>query len=611
MYLTHKDLTRYWVLDIEANGLTPDTVWCVCVTNAGTNERLAFYGPGTLPRTKEWIDHLPKDCFLVGHNIISYDWLWLNRLGHISFPLDHLVDTLVLSKLYDPKMLDGHSLAAWGVRLGFPKVEHNEWDKFSPEMLLRCVGDVELTLRIFLALTKRMRERGFSEKSCWIEHNIREVIDRQQRRGFWFNIGGARELLAELRTREADLDVPLQRLFPPKRFLAQSGPIRVKQDGTLFASHLKLREKFEVVEFDDTYEAYDYKPFNVGSPKQRVERLLDLGWVPSKFTEPSESHPKGQPKADEESILEFVGDLEGQGSDGVEAVRGMANWLVANGRGNMVTTWLANVNYGDSRMHGRVDTCGAGSRRMTHSGPNTANIPTSDPKVQYGARCRALWGCTPNAGRKLVGYDAKSLEMLVFAHHLRAPDWLIDYYLNGNPHTNNGLAYGVTKPKAKKDFYAMIYGAQDAKLGSHHGKGRAFGKKVRQTLYEKTPGLEGAMEEARDEYESNGGFIRNIDGGFVRCPSPHCALNYKIQPDGAILMKLTAIRLDEKLSKEGLDSWKVGDIHDEAQLDTVEGDTAKCGELACQTITECGEELGFRVPMAGDYKVGDTWSETH
>jgi hypothetical protein len=33
--------------------------------------------------------------------------------------------------------------------------------------------------------------------------------------------------------------------------------------------------------------------------------------------------------------------------------------------------------------------------------------------------------------------------------------------------------------------------------------------------------------------------------------------------------------------------------------------------MAVQAITEAGEVLGLRCPLAGEYKVGSNWADTH
>lgn len=601
MYLTHKDLSKYWICDIEADGLKPTRIWVVVAENAATGEVCVFTDP---ERFKRFVD-AHKDCFWVGHNFLSYDVPALNRLWGIGLAFDRVVDTLVLSYLYNPRMPSGHSLEAWGERMKFPKVEHDDWSKYSPEMLNRCTVDVALNKKVFLALTERMRKRGFSEKSCKIEHDIRIVVDKQERNGFWFDIGAAEQLRDRILSEQAGLAEPIRELFPPVLIGQGTYNYRTKADGTPYASFERHLAQFPKLVLDEqlgTYEVFDWQEFNIGSPKQRLDKLLSIGFKPTKKTK------NGNPSVDEDALVEFANSKKG-----VPEAQAIADWLVLFGRGNMLQTWLNAVDREDSRMHGRVFTCGAITRRMTHSSPNTANIPKAKPKVKYGKECRALWSVHDKESRRLVGYDAKGLEMRMFGHYLNNPE-AAELYIHGDPHAVNTANLGLPAEDrdliVKNVFYAFLYGAQNKRLDATANRGRGFGVKAREILLRTTPGLEDAVREAQEE-QAKDGWIETIDGGYVRCLSPHAALNSKLQSAGGITMKVASIILDGWCTEKGIDQLKVGDIHDEGQHDVAVGDADEFGKLAVRSIIAAGEELGFRVPLDGDYKVGLSWAETH
>lgn len=600
MYLTHHDLSKYWGIDIEADSLKPTKIWVVVAINAATGEVLSFRDPEQFRRFVA----ANKDCYWVGHNAISYDVPWLNRLWDCDIDLSRVVDTLTLSYLYDPRMANGHSLEAWGERMKFPKIEFNDFSQYSQEMHDYCIQDVRLTLRVFLALTARMRARGFSERSCEIEHKIRIVVDKQERNGFWFDIQAAERLYSRIREEQDGLAGPIQELFPPVLVSAGRYDYRIKKDGSPFASferHLTRYPKLVFNEDQTAYEVFDWQEFNIGSPPQRLEKLLSLGFKPTKKTK------SGNPSVDEESLLEFAEKKK------IPEVQAIAEWLVLFGRGNMINTWLNAVDREDSRIHGRVFTCGAITRRMTHSSPNTANIPKAKDKIKYGKECRALWSIPDKERYRLVGYDASGLEMRMFGHYLGDPK-AAELYIHGDPHAVNtanlGLAPEDRDLVVKNGFYAFLYGAQNARLDATFNRGRGFGKKAREILMETTPGLERAVREAQEEQQATG-WIKTIDGGYVRCLSPHAALNSKLQSAGGITMKVASIILDEACERKGIDHKKVGDIHDEGQHEVAVGDAEEFGKLAVQSIVDAGEDLGFSVPLDGDYKVGLSWAETH
>lgn len=602
MYLKHKDLSKYEIIDIEADGLADARViWCLVSVNVGTGIATRFVG---MDAVRRYFRDLPGDVIIVGHNALSYDIPTINRILGLNIPYGRVVDTLVLSQLYHPKLTNGHSLQAWGERLAYPKGDWSKFDEYDPAMVDYCENDCRLTLRVFKALTDRMRQRGFSELSCEIEHKIHVIIDRQMANGFHFNIPRAEVFYAKLRQREQDLTRSIHELFRPELVLQNIYKRRQRKDGGEYASYLRHLEEYDEVKDNGNgeYATYRYESFNIGSAPQRIDRLLRMGYQPTKFT------PTKRPKVDEESLIEF------SSGSGIPEVQAIADWLVANGRANMVNTWLNNVDYTDSRMHGRVFSCGAASRRMTHSAPNSANIPSNE--ATYGTECRSLWD-SPD-GRELTGYDAKSIQMRCFANLLPDPNagrkyWDTDYC--ADPHQENADLIGIARKPVKNVFYANMFGAYPPKLATTAGATgnrkelQERGEWIRRELYRTTPGLEAATLEAQYEWRANQGFLGCVDGGFVRCPGENAALNYKIQPAEACVMKLASIYIDENSGH--LDHLKVGDIHDESQHETDPRCSTEFGELSRRAIRIAGETLGFRVPLDGSYAIGPDWSCTH
>lgn len=620
MYLNNKNPEKYWGLDIEADSLTPTVIHCVCVQNLVTDEALTFYNKEEF---HEWLNGNPNITF-IGHNILSFDIPALNKLWEVPTKvLDYCVDTLVLGYLYNPALDGGHSLAAWGERFKYPKIDFHEFDKLTPEMVEYCKQDVRLTLKVYKALTKKMREIGFSEQSCDIEHKIRIVINEQEKNGFWFDEVGGRKLYQQLRGRQSDLTGEIQKLFPPISKLAKRCTFTRTKTGSYPSRIEKARAKYSRVEVNDndgrdwegTYDCYEEIEFNIGSPKQRVERLLELGWKPQKFTE------KGFPKVDEDALVAFAEE------SGRKEVGAIAEWLVLQGRASMLETWFNNLGK-DSRIHGRINSCGATTRRMTHSNPNTANIP-SGAKAKYGKECRALWGVEPGRGLVLIGYDAAGLETAGLCHYLNNPR-ATEILLQPKPddiHTANARrltdALGREIDRewgAKTSWYAWLYGAGKAKLGTIVKGPASDGEIVIDTFFRNVPGLKELINGIQYEFKSNAGRLRTIDGGYVICPSLSAALNYKIQSAGTIVMKLAAILLDQELKAKGIWFRKVGDIHDEGQIEGLEKDVYvdekgnkrhPIGDMAVACIGRAGRELNFRVELTGDYRVGHTWEETH
>jgi DNA polymerase III alpha subunit (gram-positive type) len=143
------------VFDIEADNLLGSVtqIWCIVAKDidSGVTRR---YSPLDID---EAIRYLCSADVLIGHNIVTYDLpaLWKVRGDWDHVP--HVLDTLVLSRYLQPERKGGHSLAAWGERLGFPKGDFKDFDHYCEEMLEYCERDVLLNVKV---LNKLEEEYG-------------------------------------------------------------------------------------------------------------------------------------------------------------------------------------------------------------------------------------------------------------------------------------------------------------------------------------------------------------------------------------------------------------------------------------------------------------------
>jgi len=576
---------RKIILDIETN-TEHDKIW-MCVTREIGGDVQVWKEANGLQK------YLDSCDLIIMHNGICFDAPVLRKNWNITMKQNQMCDTLVLSRLLSPSLEGGHSLDAWGQRLGFPKmdykaawidevtfedngnpnsfrkfVQYKEGDWFNkPIMKLfekYCIQDTLVTEKLYQHLTAELTRNKFDERSIKLEHNVQAVIATQETNGFKLNERAAVTLLATLQNKLAILETELQNIFPTK-----TTPRVSEKTGK------PLKPLVEV--------------FNPGSRKQIGERLIEKGWKPEKFTE------NGQPIVDEGTL---------EGLDFPEA-KAIAEFLLLQKRIAQIKSWL-DVIQPDGRVHGKVITNGAVTGRMTHHSPNMAQVPSCGSP--YGEDCRDLW--IVEKGYKLVGIDASGLELRMLAHYMKDDAYIYEV-TQGDIHTANQKAAGLeTRAQAKTFIYAFLYGAGAAKIGKVVGAGAKEGQRLIDSFLENTPKLRALRENVAKVCKSSGS-LPGLDGRRLHVRSDHAALNTLLQGAGAIVMKQALVILDERLTKLGIDYKFVANVHDEWQIEVEETYADMVGKLGVQAIEEAGRVLEMRCPLTGEYRVGNSWKETH
>ena len=573
------------VFDIEANGLQPTKVWVIVATELSTSETHTFSGD-TLLAFNDYIAGL-GECEIIGHNIIGYDIPVLEQLLGTDFSKCKVTDTLVMSRLANPSREGGHSLRNWGEKyLNQPKGEHNDWDNFSQDMVDYCEQDVNVNVLVYKRLLLDLAD--FGAESISLEHQVQSIISKQIKTGWTIDQEKAFILLAELKEKKYDLEENVQKVFKPLPTFVKEVVPKIKKDGTFSTVGLKfLGDSWTIV--NGTFSRIDFPEFNLGSRQQIGRYLQYFGWQPSQFTD------KGQPIVDE-AVLSKV--------KGIPEASLIGEYLMIQKRIAQIQSWLDAVE-DDGRVHGYINSNGAVTGRMTHSSPNMGQVPAV--YSPYGRECRDMW-TVPN-GYKLVGCDASGLELRMLAHYMNDEGYTNEI-LNGDIHTANQLAAGLeTRDQAKTFIYAFLYGAGDAKIGSIVGGNKRDGKRLKEKFLANTPAL-GELR-TRVGMAATRGYVYGLDRRRITIRSEHAALNSLLQSAGAIVMKKALCLLDEYAILWGIDYNILGNIHDEIQTEVKQERAEVFGRLATSCVEAAGLYYKLNCPLAGDYKVGNTWADTH
>ena len=215
------------VFDIETDDLNATKVWCIVAQNPDTGEIFKF-PPNKLEEGYQFLTTADR---LIGHNIVGFDIPMVQKFGGVDLSNKDTIDTLVLSRLFNPTREGGHSLENWGYKLNYKKIEFEEYTEYSPKMLEYCVRDVQLNTLVFRELRKE--SVGFSKECIQLEHATARVIKQQETNGFKFDSMSAELLLAELREKMTNIEDEVHRTFKPRWVDDKLVTPYIKKDGTL------------------------------------------------------------------------------------------------------------------------------------------------------------------------------------------------------------------------------------------------------------------------------------------------------------------------------------------------------------------------------------------
>jgi DNA polymerase I-like protein with 3'-5' exonuclease and polymerase domains len=466
-------------------------------------------------------------------------------------------------------------------------------------MVKYCQQDVRVTK----ALYEHLNEQE-DTASAEIEHKTADIIREQTDNGMILNEKRAYELLAEMKEKVLDIEDEVHKRFEPLPVwipLVHPEEKMHNKDGSISKRYQAQIDKGSHFAEGGNWGYYAYPEFNLGSRQQIAKYLQHFGWKPKAFTD------KGNVIVDEK-VLKTVN---------IPEAKLILDYLTLTKRIAMVKSWVEAIDDKTGRVHGKVNSCGAVTGRMTHSKPNCAQVPASkydkDGNVLwgfdggYGADCRDLW--TVPDGYSLVGIDASGLELRMLAHYMD------DYHytqelLNGDIHTANQKSAGLkTRDQAKTFIYAFLYGAGDVKIGQVAGGGAKRGRILKKNFLDNTPALRELRRNV--QHKCKQGWVRGLDGRKLHIRSEHSALNTLLQSAGAVIMKKALVLLDEYAKKYKIDYKFVLNVHDEFQCEVREDQADFFGGLAVGSIVQAGKSFNLNCPLDGEYKVGKSWQQTH
>jgi DNA polymerase I - 3''-5'' exonuclease and polymerase domains len=307
-------------------------LWCVVVTDLETKESNVAVGNQI---TKQWMQDALKDYdFIILHNGHKFDLIVLWLFGVLEYSIGYLnesdtcfgrevqfVDTLILSRIANPDRFGGHSLHAWGVRLGNYKTDFrqqcietgviekgspkaSEFLQYTPLMTEYCIQDTLVTGDTYEELVKELSGWDGWKQAIKLEHKLADLSVRRETFGFWFDKESALKCLEDLTVKMQELTDKVNPLLPEiplsKGKLDDYTPPKnqFKADGTPTVHMVRFVQRLGAkVEDNQLFYEGNWYTLPLTEPLKTTAKatiddmdavkmhLIDLGWEPTEWKE--------------------------------------------------------------------------------------------------------------------------------------------------------------------------------------------------------------------------------------------------------------------------------------------------------------------------------------
>ena len=276
----------------------------------------------------------------------------------------------------------------------------------------------------------------------------------------------------------------------------------------------------------------------------------------------------------------------------------------------------------DGRIHTTFNQMIAATGRLSSTDPNLQNIPI---RTASGRRIRAAF-TVGSSHESLMTADYSQIEMRIMAH-LSADELLIEAFRSGEDFHSvtaarvfDVAADAVTpaqRAKIKAMNYGLAYGLSSYGLSQQLGIDTREAQALMDEYFERFGGvrdyLRGVVGEAR-----RSGYTETILGRRRYLPdltsdnrqrremAERMALNAPIQGSAADIVKVAMLRVDAALTRAGLGSRILLQVHDELVLEVAPGERDSLEELV---RAEMGSAAELTVPLDVSVGVGCSWHE--
>jgi DNA polymerase-1 len=292
-------------------------------------------------------------------------------------------------------------------------------------------------------------------------------------------------------------------------------------------------------------------------------------------------------------------------------------------------TYVEALPHAVSRVTGRIHTTFhqlmAATGRMASSNPNLQNIPI---RSDLGREIRKAF-VPGEEGWVLMSADYSQIELRVMAA-LSGDKAMIEAFANGLDihQATAARVYGVEldgvlpemRRTAKMVNFGIIYGISAFGLSQRLGIPRGEAATIIENYFKQFPGVKHFMEKVVEDAKQCGYVetltgrrrtIRDITSGnaTVRGAAERVAMNTPIQGTAADMIKLAMINVDAALTKAGLQTRMLLQVHDELLFEMPENEVEQARTIILDAMKNALPLEG--VPVEVEAGTGLNWLQAH
>ena len=607
------------VYDIETDGLLNEytKIHCIVAHNLDTGAMYSYSdNDDRLPSIADGVSLLSNASLLVGHNIIGFDNVAIDRLYGTDLNSKKIHDTFVMSQTLRYKRNHKHGLAGWGEALGNSKMDYSDWSAYSREMLRYCQQDVKVNVDVYNALVEEFKKiaakRPLIKEGMQVEHDTAVFNARTREEGWNFDEDKAKQNLARMQKRMAEIEAIMEPKLGERKVYIDKAPKtpKFKKNGTYTAVTVRLLSEYLGRSIGETdthlmapgmeFQRYKMEQVTLGSMDLVKDWLLANGWKPDEYQKKKIGFEwiTGAPKLTTTSLSKM-------GEIGVM----IDEYYTIRNRASVVNGWLDQVS--SSRLHGNMWTIGTPTFRARHE--VIVNLPAVT--AAWGKELRELF--IADDGWVVVGADSSGNQLRGLCHYV-GNESFTNEVIYGDQHQRNADALGCSRPVAKTYLYAYLFGAGDAKLGQTlTGKSNpSVGRKSRDDFARGIKGLQELKDKLakvwkHTHYTQGEGWFPALDGRPVFCPAEHQTLNYLLQSAEGITCKAAVSYAMRKIDEEKLRAKPRLFYHDEIAYTAHPDDAARVGEILQESFKEAPKQFKVTCMDGGDYVIGQSYADVH